>query len=676
MKKLLVLLLMLVMTLALASCDAKLTIDKILGRHTHEYEMVSTDATCTEGGTADFVCKCGESYTGEIDALGHDMEITSKIDATCTTAGYNRLRCSRCFITQSEKVEALGHNWGDLVETSRMILCTNNGCSAGYYEETEGKYAEVLVFKYTDEDKADLFAKFEAFEAELETLDAYNSELHGFAEEGALADAFAAFDAKHTEIYDSMLYAMAQTQIAEIVYYCDMKNAEAKAAYNEMNEYYIEVVGKFYALSKPLYDSMYREFFFQGMSEDEIKNYLADSAAYSDEGYMELQNKNDQIESDFYELSPGSSSVVELYAQFVENNKAIADHFGYDNYLDYAYSVVYDRDYSYDEVEVIYAYVKEYISPLFAKLVGEANSIKDTTNEYKNVGKESFFENAIGNVALNDYIDLLVFDTNPDKVISFSDEFNNLIGDGNLFRGSYAGAFVTYISPLELPIAYFGPGYSNTFTVAHEFGHYMNEIYNRSEFSQSYDLLEMHSQGNEMLYLAFLKNQLAASGHAYTEANQLADLFQIILLGTSIDMFERAVYTDTYSGTNADVIMADGVIEASEYDTLYAGICTDLGLGSIYQISSLLSYWKQVTIPAPCYYISYAISALSIAQLYPMAIDDFDAAADAYLKLFTYTDTYVGEDYEEMTTAEILKYAGLYSFTDEKLYQYLYNTLM
>ena len=122
--------------------------------------------------------------------------------------------------------------------------------------------------------------------------------------------------------------------------------------------------------------------------------------------------------------------------------------------------------------------------------------------------------------------------------------------------------------------------------------------------------------------------------------------------------------------------MADGVIEASEYDTLYAGICTDLGLGSIYQISSLLSYWKQVTIPAPCYYISYAISALSIAQLYPMAIDDFDAAADAYLKLFTYTDTYVGEDYEEMTTAEILKYAGLYSFTDEKLYQYLYNTLM
>ena len=53
-----------------------------------------------------------------------------------------------------------------------------------------------------------------------------------------------------------------------------------------------------------------------------------------------------------------------------------------------------------------------------------------------------------------------------------------------------------------------------------------------------------------------------------------------------------------------------------------------------------------------------------------MGVEDFDAAVDSYLKLFTYTD--VDPD---MTTAEIMEYAGLYYFTDEELYKYLYDTM-
>ena len=81
-------------------------------------------------------------------------------------------------------------------------------------------------------------------------------------------------------------------------------------------------------------------------------------------------------------------------------------------------------------------------------------------------------------------------------------------------------------------------------------------------------------------------------------------------------------------------------------------------------------YWRYVTITSPCYYISYALSALSVLQLYPMGVEDFDAATDAYLKLFNYTD--VDPD---MTTEEIMEYAGLYYFTDEELYKYLYATI-
>jgi hypothetical protein len=55
-----------------------------------------------------------------------------------------------------------------------------------------------------------------------------------------------------------------------------------------------------------------------------------------------------------------------------------------------------------------------------------------------------------------------------------------------------------------------------------------------------------------------------------------------------------------------------------------------------------------------------------------MANEDFDAAIDSYTKLFTYTDTLTAEK-PYMTTEEILEYAGLYSFTDERLYASIYN---
>ena len=74
-----------------------------------------------------------------------------------------------------------------------------------------------------------------------------------------------------------------------------------------------------------------------------------------------------------------------------------------------------------------------------------------------------------------------------------------------------------------------------------------------------------------------------------------------------------------------------------------------------------------MTITSPCYYVSYSVSALSVLQIYANAKNtSFDEAKESYLKLFTYTDVN-----PEMTTEEVLEYAGLYSFTDEDLYRLL-----
>ena len=84
-------------------------------------------------------------------------------------------------------------------------------------------------------------------------------------------------------------------------------------------------------------------------------------------------------------------------------------------------------------------------------------------------------------------------------------------------------------------------------------------------------------------------------------------------------------------------------------------IVQDIGFGG---------YWRYVTISAPCYYVSYSISALSVLQLYADVEErGFEATKESYLKLFTYTDENI-----EMTTEEVLEYAGLHSFTEEELY--------
>jgi hypothetical protein len=200
----------------------------------------------------------------------------------------------------------------------------------------------------------------------------------------------------------------------------------------------------------------------------------------------------------------------------------------------------------------------------------------------------------------------------------------------------------------------------------------MNEVYNSEGYDQSYDLLEMHSQGNELLFLSYLKDleSINEKDLVLVETYQVLIALDSVLNALAVDTFEQAVYTDSYDGAYSDEIMADGVISADEYDLLYESVLVDFGIDDL----AYPSYWRYMTITSPCYYVSYSVSALSVLQLYPMAKDDFDTAIDAYLKLFTYVDEYENND-EYMTTEQVLEYAGLYSFTDERLYALIYDEL-
>ena len=667
MKKALSLLIIFAFMLALFSCAP----------HEHNFELSETDskpATCTEAGIEVKICSCGERQETPIDALGHDLRVAMQTNPTCTSNGSTDYKCAKCGKMQYNNVEATGHNYEETSsEPSRVRRCLNEGCTSCAWGEYESKYTEQLTFKFTKEDEATIEAKYQEVKALVESAPKYDAALHGYAETGALADEFANVDAIHTELYDLVLYAISQEQLATVAYYCNMKDAELEETYSYMMDYKTNIIAQFYTLSQPFYDSCYRDFYYYGMTEEEIKAFLFDSNAISNPEYTALKERNNAIEAEFLALSSGDQKkkLPELYDEFVDNNNKMAQLMGYENYLEYAYENVYGRDYTYQDAARLSDYAKTYIAPVFADVYrawsGFSNATADVKEAYYAQNTKPFFENLDGNTLVNEYIDLMAFTSNPDKTISFSDEFNKLMGDGNMFRGEYDGAFVTTIYSENLPIAYFGKGYDNAFTVIHEFGHYMNEIYSGeiyvdSDYSQSYDLLEMHSQGNELLYLCYLEDNSGYSrdAMAMVRSYALVNMLYSAIAGFTIDTFEQAIYLDSYDGLGAEEIMADDTITADEYDTLYTYICTDYGVEKM-----LDGYWEYgMTITSPCYYVSYSVSSISVLQLYEVAkTDGFEVAKDQYLKLFTYVD-----ENPEQGMNEIMTYAGMLSFKDEQLY--------
>lgn len=698
MKKLLVLLLaVMLFCFFLASCDSLPpevleTLEKLgITEHT-EHDFQETDkveASCTTDGSVSYVCtSCGFTTTETTAATGHNYVTTVLTKPNCARTGLNKHTCSNCGDVQTEWLPTTGeHTYDESVGASRILKCTEPLCGVTYIREFDGEYKKQIVYTFSDADLEEFNKVYGELENIIKVADKYDASLHAYSESGELYSKYVAMEAKYEELYEILEYVVGQYQIAQIEYYQDMNNVEKQNIVSYITGVRADLVTQFYSFAKPIYDSMYREFYYYGMSEPEINAYIADTDSISNPEYTELNKENSDIELKFNSISdPGTSpQTPDLYAELVENNKRIAELMGYENYLAYAYESVYGRDYDYTDVVEVATYVKEYIVPVFHYFYNAwyglwpAGYVSDGERAlFLSQVQDSFFDSYTSNVYLNDYIDLLTFDSNPDKQISFSDEFDKMFENGTYFRGEYEGAYVTYLYGVNTPIAYFGPGYDNPFTVVHEFGHYMNEVYNQDVPSQSYDLLEMHSQGNEILFTAYLKTALKGNGSYITqlvEYYNMLNMLSTVIAALSVDTFEQAVYTDTYAGTYAELIMADGVISSDEYDTLYKGILIDFGAytddGNDENDLVPPTYWRYVTISAPCYYVSYSISALSVLQLYPKAAEDYNAAVDSYLKLFTYTDE-LGED-ENMTTAEVLEYAGLYSFTDEELYASIYD---
>ncbi len=116
----------------------------------HDYEYTTVlHPTCTETGTESYDCySCAGNVAGfsgqrEIPALGHEYKESNRLNPTCTEKGYIVYTCSRinhngktvCGDSYTEDIPALGHQWDDGVITkaptctqagTRLYTCTRN----------------------------------------------------------------------------------------------------------------------------------------------------------------------------------------------------------------------------------------------------------------------------------------------------------------------------------------------------------------------------------------------------------------------------------------------------------------------------------------------------------------------------------------------------------------------
>ena len=470
-----------------------------------------------------------------------------------------------------------------------------------------------------------------------------------------------------------------QNQIAEVLSYVSGNYDD----YDTSNEYYNNLNDKYMSLIATILNGSNNSLKTElNQHTQEWERELAQSTSGA-EGIADINNEINKIMSEYntaQKQGADTATFEALYQRLVTQNNLLAEKYNYgaNGFMTYSYKNDYGRDYTPEQTKAMSALVLKYIKPLYEtisqKLDTKSTALQNNGTDadwslVEGLLSDNLFakqsSSNFGNVkaAIQSIADYFKYLDSNNSGATFCNAVENLSKTGNYFTGSTEGAFTYYIYEVEKPILYFctkncasiGESanyyYASGFTFVHEFGHYYESIKNNANISM--DFCETQSQGNEMLFTAWLANNNNATiGYEALKYNQLANILETILSATAVDEFEQAAYSGKYNGKD---------VNANNYQNIYNEICEKYGISG-----SNESYWIDVCFDSAAYYISYAMSALPSIEIYAKAVaatdGGLDVAKNAYLTLFKTDST----DYNVM-----LEKAGLHNAFEEELYKYL-----
>ena len=393
-------------------------------------------------------------------------------------------------------------------------------------------------------------------------------------------------------------------------------------------------------------ESPIKDVLFADWTEEELEML----GAYTSE-IAQLEKENEELVVEYQALSEGelAEGIIPLYQKLIANNNRIAQIYGYDNYYTYGYDVVYARDYSTDTVQKARDYAIEYLVPTVPAILQEfALGFQRLTQAEQQV-VIAFMEESYQDTD-KDYVNLYI-DSLPQDLQAAMNHLWQY--DRAIFAdstGAKEGAFTVNIG--EDAICYFGPGYDGTLTLVHEMGHYASTL-NLDLNACPMDLAELHSQGNEWLFMNAVREELNPKVYAVIRDYKMYMDMCTILVSFMVDDFEERIYTTDVSGYTRE-----------DFDAVAEEVCQ--AYGGVDFVNNFLtdfqSYWRLVVMESPVYYVSYAMSDVAALNLYTIASQDREKAYEIYGHLLKDLDM-------ELGFQENLKKVGLSGPFDSTVYE-------
>lgn len=491
--------------------------------------------------------------------------------------------------------------------------CTKNVTDLSFANGSE-------IFVYVEEWIGEVSWEFKLTEDDLERFRASVAEFEAIAIAGRDAEGMIEAYLALSEIFE---WIDSQATVAYVLYYSDISDPDSRENYllaqsvsSDANAIMRAAYTKIYESGSPLATLL-----FAGWSDEELALLGADNAAVS-----ELEQANASLLLEYHGLNQGSASwgddVNRIYESFVSNNHRISAHYGFENYYEYLSKIGYNRDYGAEEREAFRAYVKEYVVPLYAegmtRFYEAYAALNMTQTEWLSaLVLDSYDAHSV----IKRYIDAYINSFTPSLAQKMSAMFEKDVMVFGTAENAYEGAFTTFLSLYEEPIAYFGPGCTDLLTVLHENGHYAAYYSLSSSQIPSLDLCEVHSQGNEWLFVSYLKSSLDPAVYEVFMLNRLLYGLNVIIYATVVDECEELIYS------------AQTPYTAEEYDGLIDSVISSYGTFVVESFPDLRNYFKLVALESPVYYLSYATSEMASMALYLMGDEDFDGAIEAYTML-------------------------------------------
>ena len=311
-----------------------------------------------------------------------------------------------------------------------------------------------------------------------------------------------------------------------------------------------------------------------------------------------------------------NKKVGELYLELIQVKKRIAEKAGYDSYPEFSYDFEYERDYTVEDSQRLWSYVKKYV-------LNEAQDLLYgmTSQEY------SAIQNAR---SAADQITL-----RQDEIRAHAEEISPWMAEALQYlidyklsvitdsENSQNGAFTTFFSNYDVPFIFIheGNGYEDVFTFIHEFGHFYSNYLGGSDVARyaSLDVKEIDSQANELLFLPKMKDLYPRTTYNGILKYKLYDYMSSLISGCMYDEFQQYVYTHD-------------IADVDELNEAYLKISKSYGIGEDYYVIDTRYVWVDVmhNFEAPMYYISYATSLVPALEIFQISLENRERAIDVY----------------------------------------------